>query len=469
MAVGTYLRVSTDEQRERQSIRTQRDEVLRYCARQGLEIFAEFADDGISGTVPFNDRPAGRRLLEAARQGKIAEVVAYKLDRIGRSTLNTLATVEELGKLDIGVRSATEAFESSTSAGRLMLTMLAGFAAHERECIRERSVAGTNRLAEAGTWLGGIVPYGYRQVGEDAKARLEVYEPEAKIIRTIFVAKIWRPGHVRNLLVNPTYRGEHHYSKRSSSRNLKVSVRAMPAIVPAELWEAAQATLKKNRLMVKRPDHVPYLLRGLIKCGTCGLAYVGSRTRSGFSHIYTCSGRQQYRAIHGPQWQALPSRALNGTAVDALVWADVVHFLRNPGQVLEKLRAKLTLGDTERQHREKHLASLKARLEDKDNERERVLRCTVGAGSTTPRSTSSSNRWTARRRGSSPKFGFACQSCQFPAEPSRFRPPSSFWPRSGSGWKAPFHQISSAASSRSWWPASSPTRWRELGSKKASW
>src|SRR6185437_8577432 len=339
------------------------------------------------------------------------EVVAYKLDRIGRSTLNTLATVEELGKLGIGVRSATEAFESSTSAGRLMLTMLAGFAAHERECIRERSVAGTIRLAESGTWLGGIVPYGYRQVGEDAKARLEIHDPEANTIRTIFsmsghqgkscqavadylnragvptgapptprpgkrarrVAAFWRPGHIRNLLVNATYKGEHHWGKRSVAKNRKIIIRAVPAVVTPEVWEKAQATLKKNRLMVQRPDHKGYLLRGLIRCGICGLSFVGARTRTGFSHIYKCTGRQQYRAIHGPDGKRCPSRALNGSAVDAIVWADVEQFLRNPGEVLAKLRARLSMGDDERQRRERLLANLRACLEDKGNERERVL------------------------------------------------------------------------------------------------
>jgi hypothetical protein len=51
-----------------------------------------------------------------------------------------------------------------------MLTMLSGFAAHEREVIRERSVAGTNRVAESGAWMGGIVPFGYRQI-RAARAR----------------------------------------------------------------------------------------------------------------------------------------------------------------------------------------------------------------------------------------------------------------------------------------------------------
>ena len=66
----------------------------------------------------------------------------------------------------------TEEFDTATATGRLMLTMLSGFAAHERELIRERSVAGTNRLAEAGVWLGGVVPYGYRKDGERGQGRI---------------------------------------------------------------------------------------------------------------------------------------------------------------------------------------------------------------------------------------------------------------------------------------------------------
>jgi site-specific DNA recombinase len=72
----------------------------------------------------------------------------------------------------------TEEFDTATATGRLMLTMLSGFAAHERDQIRERSMAGTDRLARAGAWLGGIVPYGYRKEGEDKEARIVISEEE---------------------------------------------------------------------------------------------------------------------------------------------------------------------------------------------------------------------------------------------------------------------------------------------------
>lgn len=63
----------------------------------------------------------------------------------------------------------TEDFDTGTASRRLMLTFLSWFAEHERKVIRERSVAATRRLARAGAWLRGIVPFGYRQEGERRK------------------------------------------------------------------------------------------------------------------------------------------------------------------------------------------------------------------------------------------------------------------------------------------------------------
>src|SRR5580658_1416047 len=176
MAVGIYVRVSTEEQRERQSIVTQREFGLRYCDLHQFPIHETYADDGVSGTVPLELRPGGIRLLEDARNHKFDQLLVFKLDRLGRDTRLILNAVAELEKHGVRVRSMTEEFDTATATGRLMLTMLSGFAAHERDMIRERSVAGTNRLAEAGAWLGGVVPYGYRKAGEKGQARIVISE-----------------------------------------------------------------------------------------------------------------------------------------------------------------------------------------------------------------------------------------------------------------------------------------------------
>ena len=82
----------------------------------------------------------------------------------------------ELEGCGVRVKSLTEEFDTATASGRLMLTLLSGFAAHEREVIRERSLAGTQRVAESGGWLGGTLPYGYRKQGNPRRTTLVISE-----------------------------------------------------------------------------------------------------------------------------------------------------------------------------------------------------------------------------------------------------------------------------------------------------
>jgi site-specific DNA recombinase len=394
MNVALYLRVSTEEQRERQSIETQREFGDRYCQLHQLPVSDTYVDDGISGTVALENRPAGKRLLQDARRGRFDQILVFRLDRLGRETRLILNVVAELEKIGIRVKSMTEEFDTATSTGRLMLTMLSGFAAHERDAIRERSIAGTNRVAEAGAWLGGIVPYGYRKVGEKSTAKLVVSDEtmlgfvfsEADVIRLIYrmaaterkscfaiadllnklrvpcaytrdsrellrgkrkqkTSGLWRPARIRNLLVSKTYMGEHEYGKRTTNKNRKIIVRRVAPIVDGDVWRQAQAVLKSNQLYSDRNVKMQYLLRGLIKCGLCGLTYVGimtnrSETKPGILQ-YRCNGKQGYRGIYGAQGLRCPAKDVNGYDLEQLIWADLEGFLRDPGKVMEQLHAKL--------------------------------------------------------------------------------------------------------------------------------
>ena len=138
MSVALYLRVSTEEQRERSTIETQRDFAERYCALHHLTAFRVYADDGVSGILPLHGRPEGRRILHDARLHRFDQLLVYKLDRLGRETRLTLDAVAELEQCGVRIKSMTEEFDTATASGRLMLTLLSGFAAHERDVIRER-------------------------------------------------------------------------------------------------------------------------------------------------------------------------------------------------------------------------------------------------------------------------------------------------------------------------------------------
>jgi site-specific DNA recombinase len=319
MPVALYLRVSTEEQRERQSIATQRELAERYCALHQLQVSAVYADDGVSGIVALHQRPAGARILPEARLRRFDQLLVYKLDRLGRETRLTLEAVAELELCGVRVKSLTEDFDTATASGRLMLTLLSGFAAHEREVIRERSLAGSQRVAERGGLLGGTVPYGYRKEGSQRGAKLVLSEEpvapldisEAEVIRRIYrlaaeeqqscpriadylnalgvpcayvrdglrrkgrsTTGCWRAGRVRNLLISTVYKGQHLYGKRSRNPQRAAVSRAVPALVSEAVWQQAQETLQHNIRFAPRHCRHAYLLRGLVKCGLCGLTYI---------------------------------------------------------------------------------------------------------------------------------------------------------------------------------------------------
>src|SRR3712207_2176306 len=84
-----YMRVSSEEQAERMTIGTQEEFLDQYCALYGHEVADVYKDEAISGTVPMDERPEGRRLLDDAKTGVFGTVLVYRLDRVGRSLLRS--------------------------------------------------------------------------------------------------------------------------------------------------------------------------------------------------------------------------------------------------------------------------------------------------------------------------------------------------------------------------------------------
>ena len=427
MKAAIYLRVSTEEQRERQSIATQRDFGQRFCALHELPIVEIYADDGISGTVPLEGRQEGKRLLEDARSRKFDEVLVYKLDRLGREPRLILNAVKELEDLGVVVRSMTEPFETRTPSGRFLLTILSGVAGLERDNIIQRSAEGIGRLVRAGAWVGGVAPYGYRVQGKRKDARLVVSdEPvartgltESDVVRLIFrmagdegksclaiadhlnqlgvppsipsedpsstprgkrtraAAGIWRDNRLQYMLRSPTYKGVHRYGKRPKNRRRTPAIvdRQVPAIIDSDLWERAQLTLERNRLFCSRNSRHRYLLRGLAKCAHCGWTYIGtvySGSRRPTHKSYLCGGRHKGRKAAPDASQRCVGMAIPGD-IEEVVWADVEQFLRNPQAVIEQLMAHLRQSTEGSASATSRLEALKTALGAKDVERMRIV------------------------------------------------------------------------------------------------
>lgn len=101
------------------------------------------------------DRPALHKMLDQLREGDV--VVVWKLDRLSRSLKDLLVIMERIDQAGAGFKSLTEAIDTTTPAGRMMMQMVGSFAEFEREMIRERTKAGLDAARAEGR-IGGRKP-----------------------------------------------------------------------------------------------------------------------------------------------------------------------------------------------------------------------------------------------------------------------------------------------------------------------
>jgi site-specific DNA recombinase len=128
------------------------------------------------------DRPALKMLLADIGEGKVDVVVVYKIDRLTRSLFDFAKIVETFDAQKVSFVSVTQAFNTTTSMGRLTLNVLLSFAQFEREVTGERIRDKFAASKKRGMWMGGNIPLGYDLVGR----KLVVNEVEAEQVRTIF-------------------------------------------------------------------------------------------------------------------------------------------------------------------------------------------------------------------------------------------------------------------------------------------
>lgn len=137
--VAYYMRTS----HYLQSIGTQVDKI-----EDGWKVYE---DAGVSGRVPFEERPAGKRLLDDVRRGKISQVIVLRLDRCGRSTQNILETLDTIHSFKVPITSLNEGITTLNDKGEVtpmtglltnVLSSLSEFFYHQT---REKTLAGVKR------------------------------------------------------------------------------------------------------------------------------------------------------------------------------------------------------------------------------------------------------------------------------------------------------------------------------------
>jgi DNA invertase Pin-like site-specific DNA recombinase len=144
---AAYLRVSTVDQVEK-GLLSQMMAIKDHFKRNGITNFKIYQDEGVSGAKA--SRPALDEMLEEVKNGKIKSITAFSFSRISRSCSHLLKLLELCNEYDCQLVSITEAIDSKTHMGKLLMTLIGAIAEMERAMLRERVLAGIERARREG-------------------------------------------------------------------------------------------------------------------------------------------------------------------------------------------------------------------------------------------------------------------------------------------------------------------------------
>jgi DNA invertase Pin-like site-specific DNA recombinase len=145
-----YLRVSTDKQ----SVDMQQAELAAIAERAGWQIVETYQDEGVSGAKSRDQRPQFDRMLKDATRRKFDVLMAWSVDRLGRSLQDLINSMSDWQAAGIDLYLREQAVDTTTPGGRALFQMMGVFAEFERAMIRQRVQAGVDRARDKGKRLG---------------------------------------------------------------------------------------------------------------------------------------------------------------------------------------------------------------------------------------------------------------------------------------------------------------------------
>jgi site-specific DNA recombinase len=389
-----YARVSSEQQREANTIASQTASLIEFAKNHDLEVPEEwvFQDEGYSGATL--ERPALERVRDLAAEGQIQVVLAYAPDRLSRKYAYQILLIEELARS--GVETLfVKAPQGSSAEDQLLVQFQGMIAEYERAQILERSRRGKRHRAQSGevSVMSGA-PYGYRYMRktEEAPAAYAVLEAEARVVQRIYemytveglsIGEItrrinaegiptrkasarWERSTVWAVLRNSAYRGVACFGKtRASSRTRVIrpqrrrgvitpSMTAgherpreewieipVPALVSEDSFARAQELLEQNKIRSRRRTIEPSIVQGLVSCQKCGYAFARTSTRTSARkiHYYKCIGSDGWRKLGGPVCNN--GRFIRQDLLDPIVWDEVVRLLEDPTLIQQELDRRL--------------------------------------------------------------------------------------------------------------------------------
>ena len=401
---AVYVRVSTREQATASysSLDTQESicrDAIRTRETQGWRIYPEvFSDPGISGSTM--ERPGLRRLLSLVQAGQIQAIVMYRIDRISRKLRDILAIKDLLERNGGSLVSATEAYDTTTTNGRLHFHMMASMGEWERETIVERTWVGVHKRMELGKYIGSPQILGYNlvdkrlvvnpQEAEQVKATFETYARLRSLSQTatwlnaqgyrskVYTnkqgirkgGKVFTKTNLAYLLRNPTYVG-FRWNDQALVKG------EQDGILKPGLFERVQALLKANGTAKKSLSQNKHgaLLKGLVRCAVCGSAMTPShsRGRSSSYRYYRCTSVNNMDRT-GCMVRAVSAEVLEGHVVGRL------RELGRSGELVERvIRSAQDASEAALPPLRAHQAQLQGELRRIEEEANRLLQALTSA------------------------------------------------------------------------------------------
>ena len=418
-----YARVSSDQQRQENTIASQTASLIEFSQQHELEVPKEWVleDEGYSGATL--ERPGLERVRDLAAEGQIQVVLAYSPDRLSRKYAYQILLIEEFARH--GVETLFVNSPPGNSPEDQLLVQFQGMIAeYERAQILERSRRGKRHRAHTGevSVMSGA-PYGYRYIRKtkEALAAYIIDEAEARVVRRVYemytveglsIAEItrrlnregipprragrWERSVVWGILRNPAYRGVACFGKTRLSPRAQMRPQRrrgittpsntaghqrpreewieipVPALVTEESFARAQELLSHNKIRSLRRTIAPSVVQGLVGCAKCGyaLSRTSTQTSARKIHYYKCIGSDSWRKLGGPVCDN--NRFIRQELLDQIVWAEVVRLLEDPALIQQELDRRLAAARTSDPARKRE-QSLQRELSQVDKGIERLL------------------------------------------------------------------------------------------------
>ena len=328
LRVAAYTRVSSDSEDQLNSFAAQNRYYTELISKKPEWTMVDiYADEGITGTSA-EKRDDFQRMMADCRRGFVDQILVKSISRFARNTKECLQSVRELKELGVNVRFEREGINTANVSSELITAIYAAFAQKESESISGNMRWSYQRRMENGTYVPPVLPYGYSRI----EGKMVPDPEQALIVKRIFdeylrgisveqIAKnlrddqipcrsgkvVWNSTAIRYIISNEKYMGDSLWQKYYTTSTLPTRTLlnrgereayyaegTHEGIISAEVFQKANALMKKRAAKIKLAENTPFALRKKMYCADCGSLFRRKVLRSTTAY-WVCIGHDKKR------------------------------------------------------------------------------------------------------------------------------------------------------------------------------